>query len=59
MDAMAGMWPTDSGEHEALTTAASGKELSWAGMDEQTREAFRRPRRTSGASGLRMRPSRS
>ena len=45
MQEKGGMWPTGSGDHEvtheALTTAASGKELRWGDMDEETRDKFR------------------
>ena len=60
MCARGGRWPSGSGDHdlgfEALTTAASGKELRWSEMDEETRESFAWRRLINGASGSRMVP---
>lgn len=41
MEATGSCWPSGNGEHEALTTAAQGKELRWSEMDEGRRDKFR------------------
>lgn len=41
MEATGSCWPSGNGEHEALTTAAQGKDLRWSEMDEGTRDKFR------------------